>query len=170
MGKIHIFNDDVNCESSSFIKRFLADHGINYGNFQLNNVATRYSKLITITEQQREELIYSYPELTEKFEKKKDYKHDVVCLYPELPVLDMILSKFAPIHYHFETEYWYVFDGEAEFGFLGQNGVKFLITVQAGEYIQVPEGYWQWFDLTNEKRMKAMRFFYKTESVPVLEK
>ncbi|PEA54753.1 hypothetical protein CON64_11190 [Bacillus pseudomycoides] len=162
MAKIYIFNDDVNCESSSFIKHFLMDHNINYGEFQLNNFATDFAKLPTITEQQREVLIRSYPGLTEKFNKKEDYKHDVVCLYPNLPVLDMILSKFAPIHYHFETEYWYVFDGEAEFGFLGKNGIKFLVTVQAGEYIQVPEGYWQWFNLTPEKRMKAMRFFYKT--------
>lgn len=144
------------------IKSFLHSEGIELGMFPLNETAKKYKLLDTLTEEQRVELIQSYPELIESYSKLSDFRYDVVCLYPEFEHLDFILNKFGDVHYHFENEYWYFIDGCFNFIFLGSRGLKYNVTVEAGEYLQVPEGKWQYFVGTRDSRMKAMRFFNTT--------
>ncbi|MFD1425135.1 cupin domain-containing protein [Laceyella tengchongensis] len=166
MANLFVFNEEVETQDHDKITFFLERFGIRFGKVELPDQAKELAKLQTLTDEQRSGLIDLFPEEIDKFSSLTGYRSDVVCFYPGFEHLDFILSKFAPIHFHFENEFWYFVDGSAKFGYLGHDGTKFQVTVEAGEFIQVPEGVWQWFELTEEKRMKAIRFFYTTGTVP----
>lgn len=162
MATLTIINDDVATEDFDRIRIFASEQGIELGHIELPPRARELAARTTLTDPERAELIALYPDAHRRFAAERGFRADVVCFYPELPQLDFIINKFGSIHYHYEHEYWYFVDGEACFGFLGANGTKLTLRVQAGEYLQVPEGIWQWFELTPAKRMKAIRFFYNT--------
>lgn len=163
---LKIFNDEIEVSENTRISNFLSKYNIEFGEFEINSLAENLNCQDSLEDSEREELISSYSHIENKFKSKLGYRADVVCFYPEFEYLDFILGKFAPIHFHYENEYWYFIDGEAKFGFLAKDGTKFQVVVRQGEYLQVPEGFWQWFELTDSKRMKAMRFFYTTKSIP----
>lgn len=162
MAKLFIYDDALETNNLNQISYFLAKEGIQVGKFELNELSKKFSKLNTLTDKQRIELLTSYPELTKKYSRLDGYRSDIVCLYPEFEHFNFIMKKFGDIHFHFESEYWYFFDGYFGFVFLGSQGRKYLVTIESGEYIQVPEGKWQYFSGTNKQRMKAMRFFNTT--------
>jgi 1,2-dihydroxy-3-keto-5-methylthiopentene dioxygenase len=143
---------------------FLSFDGIDHGLFLFPKFAENMSKYLVLNAQQREELILSFPKEIDRFSSCEGYRADVVCFYPEMPERQEIVNKFGSIHFHFENEYWYFVDGEAVFGFLGKDGIKYEITVQSGEYLKVPQGCWQWFRLTDINLMKSIRFFYSDSS------
>ena len=88
---------------------------------------------------------------------------DVIVLFPELPQLDALLQKFSRIHTHDDNEIRYIVDGEGIFGFVLPNKDQVLLTVEAGDYINVPKDTEHWFVLTPQKRIKALRYFTTTE-------
>ena len=84
---------------------------------------------------------------------------DLIVLHPDIPNLDVLLQKFAAIHTHDDDEVRYIVDGEGIFGFVLPDQSQILLTVEAGEYINVPAGTEHWFVLTATKRIKAVRYF-----------
>ncbi len=158
--KLEIVGIDKKTNDFNKIQLFLSSEGIDFGKFDINPLAFELAKNNSLSEKEREDLLKSYPEIKSKYNKSIGYKSDVVCLYPEFEHIDSIMEKFGDVHYHFENEYWYIFDGLLGFVFYSKNGFKFRLIVQSGEHIQVPEGIWQQcFFSAKEKRVKSMRFF-----------
>lgn len=165
-----IHNEESKTSNFEEISNFLKDEGIEFGKFLLNGLARELARLDTLTEEQRETLIQSYPDLIEKHSSGHGYRHDVICLYPEFEHLQSILMKFKDVHFHYENEYWYFIDGSFGFVFLGSHGRKYELLVEAGEYLQVPEGKWQYLKVPKIIRMKTMRFFNTTYQFTVPSK
>jgi 1,2-dihydroxy-3-keto-5-methylthiopentene dioxygenase len=161
MAHLLITNEELEVTDFDIIQRFLRKNGVEFGKFVLNQSLQKFAELPTLTEEERVIAIESVPDVSGRFQEKPGYRADVVCFNSDMPHLQFIIDKFGSIHFHFETEFWYFFDGEAVFGFLTGNGTKYVLTVEAGEYLQVPETVWQWFHLTEAKRMKSIRFFYE---------
>lgn len=88
---------------------------------------------------------------------------DLIVLHPEVEGLDAMLAKFDRCHTHDDDEVRYVVDGEGVFGFVLPNGKQLHLTVEAGEFINVPAGTEHWFYLTEQRRIKAVRYFTGTE-------
>lgn len=84
---------------------------------------------------------------------------DLVVLHPQLPGLAELEKKFAAAHSHADDEVRYIIEGEGVFGFAFPDGRQVEVTVQAGDYINVPAGTDHWFRLTPAKRVKAVRYF-----------
>lgn len=84
---------------------------------------------------------------------------DLIVLHPGVPNLDTLLAKFDRIHTHAEDEARYIIDGEGVFGFVLPDGSQVELTVKAQEYINVPAGTKHWFNLTPQRRIKAIRYF-----------
>lgn len=160
MALLEILTDDTRSDRLERIVPFLASHRIELTAFPLGDRVRDLAAKTTLDDAERAELLGMHPQLSTRFGARQGYRADVVCFHPAFPHLDVIVSKFGSVHYHFEHEHWYFIDGEAKFGFLGDDGTKFEITVGAGESLQVPEGCWQYFALTEKKRMKSMRFFW----------
>lgn len=162
MVALHIYDDEAETKDFAVAQRFLSKEGIQIGRFRLNDLAQELSQYDTLTDNQRSDLVDSYPEIQKKYSAHNGYRSDVVCLYPEFEHFDFIMSKFGNIHFHFENEYWYFIDGFFGFVFINDEGRKYVVTIEAGEFIQVPEGKWQFFSGTREQRMKAIRYFNTT--------
>lgn len=88
---------------------------------------------------------------------------DLIVIHPDIPNLSAMLSKFDRVHTHADDEVRYIIEGEGIFGFVRPDGSQVELTVQPEEYINVPTGTEHWFYLTDQQRIKAVRYFVDTE-------
>ncbi|MGC8504181.1 MAG: cupin domain-containing protein [Acidithiobacillus sp.] len=84
---------------------------------------------------------------------------DLVVMYPEHPDIEANLARFHRIHTHDDEEVRYIIAGEGVFGFVLPDERQVEVTVAAGDFIQVPAGLEHWFRLTEQRRIKAVRYF-----------
>jgi 1,2-dihydroxy-3-keto-5-methylthiopentene dioxygenase len=87
------------------------------------------------------------------------HTRDIVVLHRGIEGLDGILVPFARAHRHDDHETRWIVDGEGVFGFVRPGGEQMMLTVTAGDFIQVPAGVEHWFVLTEARRIKAVRHF-----------
>lgn len=168
--KLFLHGLDKSSNDFHSIQSFLSDEGIEFGRFELNDQSNAYTQKNSVPDEKRAELIASYQDIVRQYEGQKGYRADIVCLYPEFEHLNFIMKMFGNVHYHFENEYWYFFDGRLGFTFYSKNGLKFDVIVDAGEYIQVPERIWQQcFFVSPTDKMKSMRFFTTSGTVTLPE-
>lgn len=85
---------------------------------------------------------------------------DVIAVQSDTPGLDAMLAKFSSEHWHDEDEVRFIIDGTGVFHFNpgGGNPVTAL-EVGEGDYIRVPRRTLHWFDLCQDKTIKAIRLF-----------
>jgi 1,2-dihydroxy-3-keto-5-methylthiopentene dioxygenase len=87
---------------------------------------------------------------------------DAIVLHPDTPNLSELLAKFARPHTHADDEVRYVVAGAGVFGFVLPDGNQLELTIESGEYINVPQGTEHWFHLTPKSTIKAIRYFTNT--------
>jgi 1,2-dihydroxy-3-keto-5-methylthiopentene dioxygenase len=87
---------------------------------------------------------------------------DLIVIHPDIPGLDAMLAKFDRCHTHADDEVRYIVAGSGIFGFVRPDGSQVELTVTAAEYINVPAGTEHWFYLTEQRRVKAVRYFIDT--------
>ena len=69
------------------------------------------------------------------------------------------LAKFSREHWHDEDEVRFIIEGRGLFHVRPREGRVVSITVESGDLLRVPRGTWHWFDLCNERRIRAIRLF-----------
>lgn len=88
---------------------------------------------------------------------------DVIDVTPQTPGLDAMLNRFNSEHWHDEDEVRFIIEGRGIFHIHPHNqdgeGKVVSITVEAGDLLRVPRGTWHWFDLCQERRIRAIRLF-----------
>jgi 1,2-dihydroxy-3-keto-5-methylthiopentene dioxygenase len=84
---------------------------------------------------------------------------DVIDVKPELEGLEAMLSRFSREHYHTEDEVRFIVEGRGLFHIHPEGGPVFSIEVEPGDLIKVPAGTPHWFDLCEERRIRAVRLF-----------
>jgi 1,2-dihydroxy-3-keto-5-methylthiopentene dioxygenase len=84
---------------------------------------------------------------------------DLIAIHPAIPGLDEMLAKFDRCHTHADDEVRYIVAGSGIFGFVRPDRSQVELTIEAGEYINVPAGTEHWFYLTENQRVKAVRYF-----------
>lgn len=87
----------------------------------------------------------------------------MIVLNSDTPNLDTLLSKFNRCHTHADDEVRYIVAGEGVFGFVLPDGSQVELTIQPEEYINVPAETEHWFYLTEQSKIKAVRYFTTTE-------
>jgi len=87
---------------------------------------------------------------------------DVIDISPATPGLDAMLNRFNTEHWHDEDEVRFIIEGRGLFHIHPREGKVVSITVEAGDLLRVPRGTWHWFDLCQEKRIRAIRLFQDT--------
>jgi 1,2-dihydroxy-3-keto-5-methylthiopentene dioxygenase len=65
-------------------------------------------------------------------------------------------------HWHDEDEVRFIIAGRGLFHIHPREGDVISITVETGDLLRVPRGTWHWFDLCQEKRIRAIRLFQDT--------
>ncbi len=118
----------------------------------------------TLTDDEKEQVLVGLDHYFEQLKADLGYtSRDLIVLHPEVPNLDIMLAKFDKVHTHADDEVRYIVDGEGVFGFVRPDASQVELTVQAGEYINVPAGTEHWFYLTPSRRVKAVRYFAGTD-------
>jgi 1,2-dihydroxy-3-keto-5-methylthiopentene dioxygenase len=84
---------------------------------------------------------------------------DVIDVSPATPGLEVMLNKFNSEHWHDEDEVRFTIEGRGLFHIRPRQGPVISITVEAGDLIRVPRGTLHWFDLCEERRIRAVRLF-----------
>ena len=117
-----------------------------------------------LTDTEKETVAAAHDLYFEQLKEESGYQsRDLIVLHPDIPNLDALLEKFSRIHTHDDDEVRYIVDGSGIFGFVLPNEEQVLLTVEAGEFINVPKDTEHWFVLTEQKSIKALRYFTTTE-------
>ncbi|HEY9797755.1 MAG TPA: hypothetical protein V6D30_19130, partial [Leptolyngbyaceae cyanobacterium] len=117
-----------------------------------------------LSDEEKEQVLQALDSYFEELKASAGYQfRDLIVLHPDVANINALLSKFDPCHYHTDAEVRYIVAGEGIFGFVRPDGSQVELTVQAQEYINVPENTEHWFYLTPSQRIKAVRYFTTTE-------
>ena len=87
---------------------------------------------------------------------------DVIDVSPATPDLETMLAKFNREHWHDEDEVRFIIAGRGLFHIHATNGTVLAIEVEAGDLIRVPRGTLHWFNLCDDRRIRAIRLFQDT--------
>ena len=113
--------------------------------------------------EEKEQVLAAHDHYFQKLRSEAGYQaRDLIVLHPEIPGLDEILAKFATAHTHDDDEVRYIIAGEGIFGFVRPDGSQIALTVQGGEYLNVPRDTEHWFVMTEKRQIKAVRYFTNT--------
>src|SRR5271168_452778 len=86
---------------------------------------------------------------------------DVIDVYPETPGLETMLARFDKEHTHSEDEVRFILAGRGIF-FLHQDETVLSVEVGPGDMLRVPRGTTHWFTLSEDRRIRAIRWFQDT--------
>ena len=84
---------------------------------------------------------------------------DVIDVTSATPNLDVMLAKFSREHWHDEDEVRYIVEGRGVFHIHPPNRPVVGIEVGPGDLIRVPRGTHHWFNLCDDRRIRAIRLF-----------
>jgi 1,2-dihydroxy-3-keto-5-methylthiopentene dioxygenase len=137
------------------IKNYLASIGIDYERVES---APRISP-----DAAPEEILAAYAPEIERLKVAGGYvTADVIDIKPETPNLEPMLQKFRPEHWHDEDEVRFIVKGHGRFHVAPPQGDVTAITMEAGDLIRVPRGTHHWFDLCDDRTVRAIRLFQDT--------
>jgi 1,2-dihydroxy-3-keto-5-methylthiopentene dioxygenase len=106
------------------------------------------------------EILAAYSAEIERLKQRSGYvAADVIDVRPSTPGLEAMLAKFNREHWHDEDEVRFIIQGRGLFHVHPREGRVFAIEVEAGDLIRVPRGTWHWFDLCQERSIRAIRLF-----------
>ena len=110
-----------------------------------------------------EAVLAAYAEEIEAMKQRGGYvTADVIDVTPETPNLDAMLARFDKEHTHSEDEVRFILAGRGIFFLhIGESVVS--VEVGPGDMLRVPQGTTHWFTLCEERRIRAIRWFQKTE-------
>lgn len=107
-----------------------------------------------------EELLAAYAPEIERLKERGGYvTADVIDVGPETPGLDAMLAKFRREHWHDEDEVRFVTRGRGVFHIRPHEGPLTAVEVEPGDLITVPRGTLHWFDLCEDRTIRAVRLF-----------
>lgn len=110
-----------------------------------------------------EEILQAYSQEIEALKTRGGYvTADVIDVSPATPGLDQMLAKFNREHWHDEDEVRFCIAGRGLFHIHATNGTVLAIEVEAGDLIRVPRGTLHWFNLCDDRRIRAIRLFQDT--------
>lgn len=152
MAFIRIPSEDRSLTEPEGIRDFLKPHGIFHERWpvegRINPGATT------------EEILAAYaPEIADLRERGGYITADVIDVSADTPGLQVMLDKFNKEHTHAEDEVRFIVNGRGVFHIHPVEGPVFAVEVEAGDLINVPAGTQHWFDLCNDRRIRAIRLF-----------
>jgi len=155
MAIVTIPSADRRISDTAEIAAFLTDHGIHYEIWPLEDRVDPGAPA--------ERILAAYdPEIADLKRRGGFVTADVIDVLPDTPNLDVMLAKFAKEHTHTEDEVRFILQGRGVFHINPGDRPVFAIEVWAGDLISVPAGTRHWFDLCQDRRIRAVRLFQDT--------
>lgn len=142
------------------IKAFLRERGVAFELWEVSSAASALANKPQMTAEDKQALLDLFADRLAAKAMSEGYRSaDVVAIRPDLPGVDEALGKFDRVHFHDDDEVRAIVAGAGVFGFVGDDGRQFTLTMQPGEYISLPAGMWHWFYCLDAKHVTAIRLF-----------
>jgi 1,2-dihydroxy-3-keto-5-methylthiopentene dioxygenase len=155
MATVTIPDEKKTLTQDAEIRDYLADIGISYERWQPSQELPAGASAAAV--------LAAYAPEIDRLKAEGGYvTADVIDVSPATPGLDAMLSRFNSEHWHDEDEVRFIIEGRGLFHIHPREGKIVSITVEAGDLLRVPRGTWHWFDLCQEKRIRAIRLFQDT--------
>ena len=134
------------------VKVFLAAQGIDHERWERSHALAEGASA--------DEVLSAYGAEIAKLKARGGYvTADVIDVTPGTPNLEAMLARFRREHWHDEDEVRFVLEGRGVFFIHPRDRAVFAIEVGPGDLIRVPRGTWHWFDLCEDRRIRAIRLF-----------
>ncbi|MCB0347173.1 MAG: cupin domain-containing protein [Bdellovibrionales bacterium] len=152
MAFLRIPEEDRSIESFEEIRKYLAGIDIDYGTWK-----REYELAADASDQ---EILGAYGVEIETLKQQGGYvTADIINVSPATENLDVMLNKFNKEHWHDEDEVRFIIDGRGVFHLRPKAGPVVALEVEQGDFIRVPRGTLHWFDLCQDRKIKAIRLF-----------
>jgi 1,2-dihydroxy-3-keto-5-methylthiopentene dioxygenase len=152
MARITIPSEGRQVEAPDAVSAFLAPFGIWYERWDVGDRVD--------PDASQDEILRAYGVEVQRLKDRGGYvTADVINVTPELPGLDAMLERFNKEHTHDEDEVRFIVKGRGVFHIHPNDGPVFAIQLDAGDLINVPAGTRHWFDLCEERTIRAIRLF-----------
>ena len=152
MAVVRIYDQDRTLTEKEEIARYLATCGIDYERWQPRHPVANDAPA--------EVILCAYQNEIEQLKSRGGYvTADVIDVRPETPGLTEMLAKFNREHWHDEDEVRFIIAGHGLFHIHSKKSGVIGIEVEAGDLLRVPRGTWHWFDLCDDRRIRAIRLF-----------
>ena len=155
MAVVTVPDKNLVLRESGEIQNYLAGIGIDY---------EQWSTVREVSpDAPAEEILAAYSAEIEKLKVTGGYvTADVIDIKPNTPNLEPMLERFRPEHWHDEDEVRFIVKGHAVFHIAPQSGDITAVEMEAGDLIRVPRGTNHWFNLAEDKTVRAIRLFQDT--------
>ncbi len=155
MATITVPDEDRTLSEAVEISDFLGNYGIWYRHFDSSDEIT--------ADASDDDILTAYAQPIQELMKEGGYRSaDVINITPTTLGLEAMLNKFNKEHWHDEDEVRFVVGGRGLFHIHPEGGPVFRIEVEAGDMIKVPNGTHHWFDLCDDRTIRAIRLFQNT--------
>lgn len=145
------------------ISALLAERGIHFERWEMPDEAVTLAGRPRLDDASKARLLELFRDHLGTLQDAGAFKDaDVVAIRADLPGLDAALARFDKVHFHDDDEIRAIVGGHGVFGFIDDDGKQFLLTVEAGDYINVPAGMWHWFYCLDDRNITALRLFEDT--------
>ncbi len=149
----------------SDIAAFLGRVGVTFERWVLPAEAASIAAQGRLSDADKARLLELFADtLAQKAERDGYRAADVVAIRPDLPNVDDALAKFDKVHFHDDDEVRAIVGGEGVFGFVGDDGRQFTLTLGPGEFVSLPAGIWHWFYCLADRTVTAIRLFKENPS------
>lgn len=155
MAVVTILNKNLTLTETTEITDYLSSINIDYERLE--------SEPRISPDASAEEILEAYAPEVEELKSKGGYvTADVIDIKPDIQNLETMLDKFRPEHWHDEDEVRFIIKGCGIFYIAPENGDVTAIKMEAGDLIRVPRGTHHWFDLDENRTVRAIRLFQDT--------
>jgi 1,2-dihydroxy-3-keto-5-methylthiopentene dioxygenase len=152
MARITVAQDNRRIDAPEEIRAFLAPYGIWYEQWQLEERVD--------PDASPDEILAAYaPEVQRLMQEGGYTTADVINVSPDVVGLQEMLDRFNKEHTHSEDEVRFIVKGRGIFFIHPADENIFAIQVEGGDLINVPKGTRHWFDLCEERTIRAIRLF-----------
>lgn len=165
MAQIRFHETNERIENAAEVAKYLEGQGVIYENWDISRLQGHLKEEYALGDVEKQEILNLFKPEIDALSAKRGYKSaDIVILSDKTPNLDQLLDMFKKEHHHSEDEVRFIVDGHGIFAIQGpKDGVFFDVELEAGDLISVPNGTRHWFELMEDRKVKAIRIFESAE-------
>ncbi len=153
MAIINVPDQDLMLKTVGEITKYLAKIGIDYERWDADSARVS-------PDTSESEILAAYAPEIEMLKQQGGYvTADVINIVPSTPNLEAMLNKFNREHWHDEDEIRFIVKGHGLFHLAPKDSAVVSIEMEAGDLIRVPRGTRHWFNLCEDRTVRAIRLF-----------